>query len=219
MKIFYILFSICFIYEISYNYKNYFFCDWLILAFIYFLPIIIRYFMIKSHKKKNIKTKKEETFIFKETDEKIKKENENLIKPNKIITDEEVKNRIKRDYQERLKQVNKVLTKNTDLYPEETEKYRLTSEEKLFLDTFFNQILENKIDLKIRTERRSNGEIFVEYRGCQVGRINLQENNRSMQILRGMYGNKVIGGNVDDFIKEIPAWIRYIKYLKRNWNK
>lgn len=204
MKIFYILFSMWFIYGISHNYKNYSLGDWLVLIFIYFFPMIIRYFIIKKRKKKNSK---------------IKKEKKSLTKSDNTITDEEVKNRIKRDYQERLKQVNKVLSKNTDLYPEETEKYRLIPEEKLFLDTFLNQILENKIDLKIRTERRSNGEIFVEYRGCQVGRINLQESNYSMQILRGMYGNKVIVGNLDDLIKEIPSWIRYIKYLKRNWNK
>lgn len=208
-----------FIYGISQNYKNYSFGDWLVLIFIYFFPMIIRYFIIKKRKKKNSKIKKEKTFISKEYHKNLKKENKNLTKSDNIITDEEVKNRIKRDYQEKLKQVNKVLTKNTDLYPEETGKYRLIPEEKLFLDIFLNQILENKIDLKIRTERRSNGEIFVEYRGCQVGRINLQESNYSMQILRGMYGNKVIGGNLDDLIKEILAWIRYIKYLKRNWNK
>jgi hypothetical protein len=40
-----------------------------------------------------------------------------------------------------------------------------------------------------------------------------------MQILRGMYGYKIIEGNLENFIQEIPAWIRYVKYLKRNWNK
>jgi hypothetical protein len=185
-----------------------------------FFPMIIFYISssVKNKRKNKVpslkkKVKKQESSI------PLKKENKNLTSSDKIITDEEVKEHIKRDYQKRLQQVNRVLNKNTDIYPPNTEKYILSSEEKIFLDKFLNQILENKIDLRIRTERRSNGEIFVEYRGCQVGRINLQDGNHSMQILCGMYGNKVIGGNLNNFIEEIPAWIRYIKYLKRNWNK
>lgn len=219
MKIFYVLFSTWFIHGISQNYKNYSLGDWLVLIFLYFLPMVIRYLILKKHKKKNEKIKKEKIFISKEYRENLKKENENLTKLNNIIPDEEVKNCIKKDYQERLKQVNKILTKNADLYPEEIEKYKLIPDEKLFLDTFFNKVLENKIDLKIRTERKSNGEIYVEYRGCPVGRIRLQGRKHYMQILRGMYGHKIIEGNLENFIQEIPAWIRYVKYLKRNWNK
>lgn len=220
MKIFYIFWAMFFLVGITQNYKGYSLGDWMVLLIVFFFPLIF-----KKLKEKNVKNKRKnkvpplKKVQKQEFSTPLEKGNKNLINSDKITTDEEVRERIKRDYQERLQQVNRALNKNTDIYPPNTEKYTLSSEEKIFLDKFLNQALENKIDLRIRTERRSNGEIFVEYRGCQVGRINLQDGNHSMQILRGMYGNKVIGGNLNDFIEEIPAWIRYIKYLKRNWNK
>lgn len=52
MKIFYVLFSTWFIHGISQNYKNYSLGDWLVLIFLYFLPMVIRYLILKKHKKK-----------------------------------------------------------------------------------------------------------------------------------------------------------------------
>lgn len=73
MKIFYVLFSTWFIYSISQNYKNYSLDDWLVLIFLYFLPMVIRYLILKKRKKKNEKIKKEKIFISKEYRENLKK--------------------------------------------------------------------------------------------------------------------------------------------------
>lgn len=227
MKTFKIFWTFLFIFMISLNHKKYFWEDWITLIVLYSIPYIIDFSKKKKREKiNNTKTTSDKKESFTQNnmniiDETEKKENIS-IKKNKnievenIIKDEEVKELIKRDYLNRVNQINKTIKSNNNLYPEDTNKYKLLPEEKRFLDIFWGQLIKNKIDLRISTERRSNGEIFVEYRGCQVGRINLQNNNHSMQILHGMHGNKVIGGNIDDFIEQIPAWIRYIKYLKRN---
>lgn len=227
MKILKIFWAFLFIFMISLNHKKYFWGDWITLIVLYSIPYIIDFFKNKKKEKiNNIKTTSDEkeSSIPNNINIVDKKENkENIsVKKNKsnevenIIKDDKVKELIKRDYLNKVNQINKTIKSNNSLYPEYTEKYKLLPEEKRFLDVFWGQLIKNKIDLRISTERRSNGEIFVEYRGCQVGRINLQNNNHSMQILRGMHGNKVIEGNIDDFIEQIPAWIRYIKYLKRN---
>lgn len=227
MRIFKIFWTFLFVFMVSLNHKKYFWGDWVTLIILYSIPYIIDFFKNKKREKINNITKtanEKEIFIptnttiveEKEKEESIPvKKNENIETKN-IIKDDEVKELIKRDYLNRVNQMDKIIKTNNSLYPKDTEKYKLLPEEKIFLDVFWEQLIKNKIDLRISTERRSNGEIFVEYRGCQIGRINLQNNNHSMQILRGMRGNKVIGGDLDDFIEQIPAWIRYIKYLKRN---
>lgn len=223
MKTFKIFWTFLFIFMISLNYKKYFFGDWITLIILYLIPYAIDFFKKKKREKinnitKNVATKKEplapsNTII---VDKKEMKERISVKNNKNIISNDEVKELIKRDFLNGVNQTNKIIKTNNSLYPKDTEKYKLLPEEKRFLDAFLEQLIKNKIDLRISSERRSNGEIFIEYRGYQVGRINLQNSNQSMQILRGMYGNKVIGGNVDDFIEQIPAWIRYIKYIKRN---
>ncbi len=97
MKIFYILFSTWFIYSISHNYKNYSLADWSVLIFLYFLPMVVRYFIIKNRKKKNSKTKEEGIFI--SENNKI-----NFSKEQKAVSEEVIK----------IHQDSKEINKNTE---------------------------------------------------------------------------------------------------------
>lgn len=203
---------------------------------IYSIPFIMFYFMNKT-KKIKVKTKKinlpegrratPEEFIkavqdFKNKESKkensVYLEDENgttIRKVNGEIMDNDVQELIKHDFKKRLREVNKKLYSNNDIYPADNGKYKLNHLEQIFLDEFLTQLLVNKIPLFIHTNRMGDGTINVEYKGCQIGRINLQHKQGYMQILKGAYGVKEIDGNVETFIKQIPAWIRYIKYVKR----
>lgn len=230
-KFFIILWSIFWLKGVSSNYTHYSLADFIAIIFFYFIPFIVIYLKNKKRKNfsNNIKSSIEKTVGHsknqKNINNSLKKdsvflEDDNIFhKVDSEINDEDIPKLIKHSYQERLKKINKVIIEKENIYPANTNKYKLVSEEKFFLNNFLNQMITNKIDLNISTERRNNGEICVEYKGCPVGRIRLQGRKHYMQILRGMYGHKIIEGNLEDFIQEIPAWIRYVKYLKRNWNK
>lgn len=231
MKIFLIIWTIFFIvggYELI-KISN----DTLIfLLIIYLIPFIIFYFKNKPKKIKE-KTNKinlpkgrratPEEFINavqdlknKENSVYLENDNRNIIeKINGKITNEDIQNLVKHDLKKRMEEVNKKITSPNDIYPSDYGKYKLNNHEKIFLDELLTQILIKKIPLFIYTRRMSDGTINVEYNGCQIGRINLQHKKGYMQILKGAYGIKEIEGNVQTFIEHIPAWIRYINYIRK----
>lgn len=194
----------------------------LIIWIVFLLFIII--FLISSIKKAIIKIKTKKTSLPKKqkyTSQKessiyLEDENEIIKKLNGKITDDDVPELIKHGFNKRLQEVNKKLNSIHDIYPPDRGKYKLNRLEQMFLDEFLTQLLINKIPLFINTKRMGDGTINVEYKGCQIGRVNLQYEKGYMQILKGLYGIKEIDGNVETFIKQIPAWIRYIKYVRKD---
>lgn len=86
------------------------------------------------------------------------------------------------------------------------------------LEEFFRCLslsLTEQENSRIRLFRMSNGTLSMEYKGCPLGKIKLQGRKHSMQILKSLFDNESIEGNVEDFIQHIPEWIKYLrKHLK-----
>lgn len=84
----------------------------------------------------------------------------------------------------------------------------LTEQEELFFDELKKALSE--INRSITMERLSNGVISVYSNTYYVGKIKLSGRKHWMQVLRGETQIKTIEGEIDDFIQQIPNWIRYI---------
>lgn len=85
----------------------------------------------------------------------------------------------------------------------------LSEQEELFFDELKKALSE--INRSITMERLSNGVISVYSNTYYVGKIKLSGRNHWMQVLRGETQIKTIEGEMDDFIQQIPNWIRYIR--------
>lgn len=88
-------------------------------------------------------------------------------------------------------------------------KLTLNDQEQTFLNELMKQL--KKFSGKVQPERMSNNALNVKYNGCQIGRIKLTGRKHWMQILKNMYDVEVIEGELDDFIQNIPEWVKYIK--------
>ena len=62
-----------------------------------------------------------------------------------------------------------------------------------------------------RLERMGDGTISVWLPEGFVGKIRLCKKKHWMMILKNLYDNEIVEGTVDDFIKNIDAWIMYSK--------
>ncbi|MBP3596449.1 MAG: hypothetical protein J6J60_03490 [Clostridia bacterium] len=91
---------------------------------------------------------------------------------------------------------------------------KLTDEENKFIKEFMNKAKEyakgNKIVYNFR-----GGNINFEIKGMQIGRISLNEKNRTMQILTQDDVKWITPISYEDAIKNIDKWIKYMKYLLR----
>lgn len=91
---------------------------------------------------------------------------------------------------------------------------KLTDEENKFIKEFMNKAKEyakgNKIVYNFR-----GGNINFEIKGMQIGRISLNEKNRTMQILTKDDVKWITPISYEDAIKNIDKWIKYMKYLLR----
>lgn len=85
----------------------------------------------------------------------------------------------------------------------------LSDQEALFFDKLKKALSE--INRSITMERLSNGVISVYSNTYYVGKIKLSGKKHWMQVLRGETQIKTIEGEIDDFIQQIPNWIRYIR--------
>ena len=79
-----------------------------------------------------------------------------------------------------------------------------------------NEQEEQFFNANILLERMSNGCISVSYATYPVGKIKLQGRKHWMQILKGLYTIKTIDGEVEDFIKHISDWEKYIRLHCKN---
>ena len=82
-----------------------------------------------------------------------------------------------------------------------------------FEQRFFDELQSglSEINRSVTLNRMSNGVISVYSNTFYVGKIKLTGKKHWMQILKGLYTNKTIDGELDDFIQHIPDWIRYIR--------
>lgn len=88
-------------------------------------------------------------------------------------------------------------------------------------DLFFRNLVKATIDAKLNPdnfyfEPMSNKSFSIHYLSYPVGKIKLQGKKTWMQILKGLYGVKVVEEpSVGDYINHISEWISYIKYCLR----
>ena len=82
-----------------------------------------------------------------------------------------------------------------------------------FEQKFFDELQSglSEINRSVTLNRMSNGVISVYSNTFYVGKIKLTGKKHWMQILKGLYTNKTIDGELDDFIQHIPDWIMYIR--------
>lgn len=89
----------------------------------------------------------------------------------------------------------------------------ITESEELFFNSLWNELGEQNSFIELL--RMSDGSISVQYKSYPIGKIRLQGKKHWMQILKSLYNNTTIQGNVSLFIEHIPEWMKYIqKYCK-----
>jgi len=88
------------------------------------------------------------------------------------------------------------------------KKYTINEEE----EKFFDKLLEKSSHLKgeFQLSRLYDGTVNVDYKTYPIGKIKLQGRKHSMLVLTSLYKNKLIEGSLDDFIKNIDIWLKYI---------
>lgn len=91
--------------------------------------------------------------------------------------------------------------------------FEINDDEKLFIDELKRLAKSNFKHIEF--ERRGNGMLHVEYKGMQIGRIRLQKNKHWMQILSDD-NVEYVNGEVNDFIKLLPMWLKYLESLKKS---
>lgn len=94
-----------------------------------------------------------------------------------------------------------------------SKEYDITKEEELF----FDKLLEKSVHLKgeFQLSRLSDGTVNVSYKTYPVGKIKLQGRKHSMLVLTSLYKQNSIEGTMDDFIRGIDGWIKYIGTILR----
>jgi hypothetical protein len=94
----------------------------------------------------------------------------------------------------------------------------INEKEKNFIKELINNIETSGLDYRqIKLHRLASGSLQFTYeKGWYIGSINLQSEYSSMQILKGLYVNKVYTfETITEYVNLIPKWINYIKYCKR----
>lgn len=90
--------------------------------------------------------------------------------------------------------------------------------EEIFISELIHQMNENKIfHLEgLNIKRMGDKTLSVDTYSGYIGKIKLQSNHY-MQILKGMHGIRELQNpTLEECLNEIPAWIRRIKYCRRN---
>lgn len=95
------------------------------------------------------------------------------------------------------------------------KKFIVNEQEEQFFNALYEYISPDK-NANILLERMSNGCISVFYATYPVGKVKLQGRKHWMQILKGLYTIKTIDGEVEDFIKHISDWEKYIRLHCKN---
>lgn len=93
-----------------------------------------------------------------------------------------------------------------------------SKEEEIFFKTLIRSMKENKLWNKegLILTRLSNYTFNVNCHTCYIGKVNLR-GKMYIQVLRGANQIKVYDCiDLKECIEKIPAWIRYIKYCRRN---
>jgi hypothetical protein len=94
-----------------------------------------------------------------------------------------------------------------------SKKYDITKEEEIF----FDKLLEKSSHLKgeFQLSRLSDGTVNVSYKTYPIGKIKLQGRKHSMLVLTSLYKQNSFEGTMDDFIRGIDGWIKYISTILR----
>lgn len=88
--------------------------------------------------------------------------------------------------------------------------YVINEKEESFFECLYDSLPEAD-RLFIHLYRMSNGTLSVYYKTYPIGKIKLQGRVFSMQILKGLSSVKNIDGSLEDFLKHIPDWCKYIR--------
>lgn len=112
----------------------------------------------------------------------------------------------------RLKQLTHTANNITELLPADRDNYVLNEDEVILLEEFYKRFKQiNKKNL-LYVGRTSNGALDMQYKGCPFGRARLQGNKHWFQYYIGQNGkNRIIDGDVNDFIPYVEKWVKYIK--------
>lgn len=153
------------------------------------------------------KTKNEIYNLLKETHEQVKR----TLSKNRTMSNNEKKNSNK----------SKVIpTQNTSKLLSNIgyeNRYSINNDEIKFFNYFFKYFESKNIKtVNFKSNRLSDGTINVCYDSMQIGRIRLQKQKHSMQILtlkNNIFDVSIIDGNCDDFIDKIPLWYEYLLSL------
>ncbi len=105
-----------------------------------------------------------------------------------------------------IKQKNYYFANNSNY----NDKFQLNENELKFFDILSERTIGWNKGI-FRLERMGDGTISVWLPEGFVGKIRLCKKKHWMMILKNLYDNEIVEGTVDDFIKNIDAWIRYCK--------
>lgn len=137
--------------------------------------------------------------------------------PKNVLTNEDLKEQLKSYSNEQNEFSYIVGNINYSTIPHENVPMSL--EEELFFKALIKAMKENNLWNKegLRLTRLGSRTFNVECASCHLGKVFLHGENGYMQVFRGMSQIKEHNNvNVGECIQLIPAWIRYIKYCRRN---
>lgn len=99
---------------------------------------------------------------------------------------------------------------------EESKYGRITEEEEEFIVVLMQKLEQSKEKKLLKLHRLSDKTINVSYDSYPIGKIKLQGQKTSMQILLDLYDHKVIRDCPKvEYNDSIDLWIKYIKKMKR----
>ncbi|WP_099413141.1 hypothetical protein [Pseudobutyrivibrio ruminis] len=112
----------------------------------------------------------------------------------------------------RLEQMKHSVNNVAELLPSDREKYKLNEDEVILLEEFYKQFKPLKKKSNLYVGRTSDGALDMQYKGCPFGRARIQGKKHWFQYYIGQNGkNKVIYGEIDEFIPYVEKWVKYIK--------
>lgn len=131
-----------------------------------------------------------------------------------LFTGRTFEEQIQHDLEKRTKEVNHFAEDCNSFFPADKGKFTLNEAERTILSEYYEGIVTAGIKPFIRSSRLGDGTINIEYKGCQVGRINLQTKQQSMSFFTKR-SHKQIDGDLADFLQQTHHWIVYTQKLEK----
>lgn len=86
-----------------------------------------------------------------------------------------------------------------------------SSQERTILETFWNELVENKLDTVCQCRRLKDGTIEIQYKGTHIGSMNFRSGNSWISYPLGNSGKaKQVEGTTEELSKKVSNWLRYI---------